>query len=829
MKEQSAKPKLQGETLGLALCVIGVVPTVLVLVALFKGQVPGETQVHGIRAVALRLVGAFGYFPSLLAFGGVSVIGAMLFLGSNLREPFRHVLGLVGCSLGLAAALAAVVPGGGGLIGQALGGALAKGVGAWAGVAIGLLIAGATAAFTWWSGHLPLPKKVGGGATLSSAITELDRDGVSNAETHALAPDASTLRYMEELWSLNKTQVQTVPLPPSPYPEDVRLKGEIPKGAAPLKAEAKAKAAPTESLPTDAQPAPKKADASVDKNHRWNRPGKGKGPVAQPAGANLGTPKPAHAKADVPFGAGVEEGRADDPFGLKNAEEQALADLIGLDSAHATQPKVRKLPPGTKPLDMGPAPEVEGAAVRSRAPRPVWEQDDEPAAPAPIARVEPSEPSAVEVVVEAADELEVDEVAEQEETIELVMDVEPEAEEAAAEAAIAEPAEEALMRKMERDWLAAWEGRESSAAASARPAASEQTAPAMQIQAQAGVDEDADSHARSVTRVTFSKVPVETQEAAPSLLPSIREELEAEGPWASDLFAPEEAAEQAVPGAVVAPQPEEVVAEGWDDDEDEIEDDGFDDEDEYEEEDDDFEEDDEESEDEDYDDEDAEYEDEETGELVEEDEEELEEEEGEYEDEEESEYEEEDGELEEEEEDEETGELEEDEEAEYEEEDEEYEEEEEGEYEDDEESEYDEEDEEEEEDDEEEGEYEESDEEELEEDVVTAGYDDDEDEDEDDEDEDEDEDDEEYEDDDEDYDEEDEDYGVDGDEDEDYELSEEAEVEAPEEVLAEVAATPSWPSWRTWSSLSRCRPAGPTALGAGPGRGRTWSRPPALS
>ncbi|HRV80296.1 MAG TPA: hypothetical protein P5218_02620, partial [Planctomycetota bacterium] len=294
--KQATQPKLQGEHLGVVLFLIGVLPLVLVGVAFFKGQVPGETQARGLAAAALRLVRAFGYFPSLVLFGGVSAVGAVLFLGNRLLAPGRHLLGLVGVSLGLAALLGSVQHLGGGRIGDALGGSLGRSMGPWAGVVVGVLIMGATAVLAWFGGSVPMPKKLGKGATLSTALSDLDRDGVSNAETHALAPDASTLKYMEELWRGTKPVVQVVPLPPSPYPEDVRLKGKIPEGASALPVAPKdAAKQPAEATPKEATESSDAVSANQSQGkpqgkhaaHRWDRGAKESAPE-HPVDSDLG-------------------------------------------------------------------------------------------------------------------------------------------------------------------------------------------------------------------------------------------------------------------------------------------------------------------------------------------------------------------------------------------------------------------------------------------------------------------------------------------------------------------------------------------------------------
>lgn len=81
---------------------------------------------------------------------------------------------------------------------------------------------------------MPSPKK-SEPKTLGDALVQGETEGVSHDEAAALAPDGDTLAYMEEVWrEASASQAQVAPLPPSPYPADPRLKGEIPAGTTPL-------------------------------------------------------------------------------------------------------------------------------------------------------------------------------------------------------------------------------------------------------------------------------------------------------------------------------------------------------------------------------------------------------------------------------------------------------------------------------------------------------------------------------------------------------------------------------------------------------------------
>ena len=91
---------------------------------------------------------------------------------------------------------------------------------------------------------MPAPKK-SEPKTLGDALVRGEAEGVSHDEAAALAPDGNTLAYMEEVWRDASASLQQVePIPPSPYPDDPRLKGEIPQGTTPLGGAAAAGPAP---------------------------------------------------------------------------------------------------------------------------------------------------------------------------------------------------------------------------------------------------------------------------------------------------------------------------------------------------------------------------------------------------------------------------------------------------------------------------------------------------------------------------------------------------------------------------------------------------------
>ena len=135
----------------------------------------------------------------------------------------------------LAVLLGAWEPGLGGNLGARTGGRIAE-VSLALGLFVGACLVLLSGWLTWLRGE-PAPRKPlekgNDPATLSDALSEAHEDGVSALETSALVPDEATLERMEELWRQPSTP-ELHPAAGSPYPEDVRLTGQIPDGARPI-------------------------------------------------------------------------------------------------------------------------------------------------------------------------------------------------------------------------------------------------------------------------------------------------------------------------------------------------------------------------------------------------------------------------------------------------------------------------------------------------------------------------------------------------------------------------------------------------------------------
>jgi hypothetical protein len=223
----------RNEVLGIGLFLAASLPLVLVVLSLIR---PPAEDATGAAALAAGLAGAFGAAPVILLSAGLAAFGGWLFTGGNVKDPVPHVAGLVGSSAGLSVLLGAWSPDLGGNLGLRTGARIADQVHPALGLFVGASIVFLSAWLTWFRGEVRPTKareKGNDPATLSDALSEAKKDGVSALETSALVPDEATLQRMEELWRQPPTP-ELHPAAGSPYPEDVRLTGQIPDGARPI-------------------------------------------------------------------------------------------------------------------------------------------------------------------------------------------------------------------------------------------------------------------------------------------------------------------------------------------------------------------------------------------------------------------------------------------------------------------------------------------------------------------------------------------------------------------------------------------------------------------
>ena len=223
---------------GLTLFTVGAFFTVLLGLAVGSSE-PLE-RVSGTGALARVWAVTVGVLPGLLFCAGIAGLGAWEFLDGSAKDLRRHGRGLAVTALGLAVLLGAFSESAGGLLGHHSSGAIARYVHVVPGAVVGLL-AFLLPIWIYWLKPVILES-----AGHASAVADRERRvhapeapapetgmdlGVSAAEAAALIPqDLPSWRTRPRKFVSNEAPT----LPPSPYPEDVRRRGEIPQGAKPL-------------------------------------------------------------------------------------------------------------------------------------------------------------------------------------------------------------------------------------------------------------------------------------------------------------------------------------------------------------------------------------------------------------------------------------------------------------------------------------------------------------------------------------------------------------------------------------------------------------------
>ncbi|MEY2745586.1 MAG: hypothetical protein RL112_628 [Planctomycetota bacterium] len=176
---------------------------------------------HGTARVAIEWIAAIGLAPSLLFNAAVAYLGARTFLRSHARGLLRDFLGSTAVALG--ASVACGVFAAGGALGEATGGALAASSNKALAAIAGAFAIVVPAWIAWLRAAAIKP----------APLVKADATGVGGAETAALAGDDEVLATAQPTPLAAPTRVAREPLA-HPYPDDARLRGEIPPGTKPL-------------------------------------------------------------------------------------------------------------------------------------------------------------------------------------------------------------------------------------------------------------------------------------------------------------------------------------------------------------------------------------------------------------------------------------------------------------------------------------------------------------------------------------------------------------------------------------------------------------------
>ncbi|QDV09725.1 FtsK-like domain-containing protein [Planctomycetes bacterium Poly30] len=195
-------------------------------------------------------------------------------------------------------------------------------------------------------------RRAGAPVTLGDALARGGTEGVSHDEAAALAPDDKTLAYMEDVWRrASHSMEQPQPIPPSPYPEDVRLKGLIPEGAAPLEPRPGQPSAPAGSGRSAAAHSHRQGHATPNYGSHGS------------ASQNYGTPAPASdpygvaghgAAGHGAAGHGAAGGHGAGPFGSSAGTPREDVAPFDFDDELSAPKPLNQVPPPSAPLPAPP-------------------------------------------------------------------------------------------------------------------------------------------------------------------------------------------------------------------------------------------------------------------------------------------------------------------------------------------------------------------------------------------------------------------------------------------------------------------------------------------
>lgn len=246
------KELTRSDWLGIALFAIGSLGAVVMLFAMSANGPVEEQGRLGPYAAAWK--GMLGIYPSLFLNAAIAFLGARLFLGSGLATLRRNLIGCAGLALAIAVVCGSWKDDAGGWVGLHTGAVVSQHLHVVLGTLLGLLAFAAVAWFAWFrlsafvldepATEVPVTAVLGKPATKIAprpAVhkTTAANEGVSAAESAALFPEDDEPVVVKPLTADEVARAALAPfsaaeIPPSPYPEDVRRKGQIPAGARPL-------------------------------------------------------------------------------------------------------------------------------------------------------------------------------------------------------------------------------------------------------------------------------------------------------------------------------------------------------------------------------------------------------------------------------------------------------------------------------------------------------------------------------------------------------------------------------------------------------------------
>ncbi len=247
-----------GDWLAIGVFFVGTAVAVLMTYGLWTGA--GGTT--GTAAMGAAIAGAIGPWPALLGGAGVAILGARAFLTGDRAGLYAGILGTLGVAIGLSVVAGSLSELRGGSLGAATGGRVGEMAHPAVGVLLGAIVAFGAAYFAWMREDPAAAAKLAPARRATPAPPKGD-DGVTAAESAMLFP----AEHEEEVSPARPIAPPAKPVKPL-YPEDVRLKGEVPVGARPLASANALAAAPA--IPAVPEPAvyrwtaPRAAAAAAD-------------------------------------------------------------------------------------------------------------------------------------------------------------------------------------------------------------------------------------------------------------------------------------------------------------------------------------------------------------------------------------------------------------------------------------------------------------------------------------------------------------------------------------------------------------------------------------
>ena len=220
----------------------------LAAVLMGYGLLTGAGGTTGTAAFGALIGGAVGPLPALLGGAGIAFLGARAFLTGDRGGLTVGILGMLGVAIGMSVVVGSLSELRGGSLGDGTGGRIAEMTHPAVGVLLGAIVAFGAAYFAWMREDPAAAAKLAPARRATPAPPKGD-DGVTAAESAMLFPGEHVEEAVAPARPISPATKPVQPL----YPEDVRLKGEVPAGTRPLTSPSALAAAPV--IPAVAEPA----------------------------------------------------------------------------------------------------------------------------------------------------------------------------------------------------------------------------------------------------------------------------------------------------------------------------------------------------------------------------------------------------------------------------------------------------------------------------------------------------------------------------------------------------------------------------------------------